>query len=222
MRVARTSAALLLAASSAGCAVTASAAMESRWDGFSQMQVVGDPQRLQFAKQVQISLPARLAVREMTWKQEHQARMVDALSEDRATWRAAEPLAEFDERGRGNWPTFDQLRECASRQQADLMFVYDVEVEDDDDVNALGILKLLLLPMLFVPSEEHDVSVRVRGAVADVRNGLVYASVEERREESFTTSAAAEDARVRRGVREMVDDAAEEIAKDLAIRLRDR
>lgn len=212
----------LAAAALPGCASAAEAPSRARWDGFSEMQVVGDPQRLQFAKQVQISLPARLAVREMHWSREHQARVIDILAEDRATWKTAEPLAWFDERGRGNWPTIEELRESASRQHADLMFVYDVDVDDDDDVNFLGILKLLILPMLFIPSEEHDVEVRVTGAVADVRNGLVYAAVEERREASFTTTAAAEDSRLKRTVRELVDDAAKDIGKDLAIRLRDR
>jgi hypothetical protein len=213
--------ALAAAAPLAGCATAAG------YDGarslvpvVDQREIFGDLERLQFSKQVQVRLPARgvlsLQCGDPRWSQV----VTDALESDPGTWTTVEPLQVFHEDHRIAPGHLEPLRAAASRQQADLLVISSIETRDDDSTNALGIFKLLLLPMLFLPTDEHKVTLTTRASVIDVRNGLLYATIEDHREREFTTTTAAGSSKVRAAVKDLVAETAANLREKMERKLR--
>jgi hypothetical protein len=212
--------ALLAAASAAlaGCASAASAMPAQGLVADRALEVWGDVQRLEFGKQVQIRLPARLVVADRGFGEFEAQRLealVEGLEEDDVTWTDVASLDAAAQPGTAHRPySLEDMRAAASRLQADLLLV---AVRDEDLVeghNVAAVLKILLLPMLFVPTEEDDLSLGVRAAVIDVRNGLVYATFEDHREAEVTSSVAGED--------DAVEEAWRALWKDSVARMRER
>lgn len=176
----------------AGCA--SSAAMEARGvlasETAPEREIFGDIERLQFAKQVQVRLPAKLAVTDVSGTDQDRRRTqtIEALSKDTSTWSDVSSV--FAMQGEP-FHRFEDIRVAASRQQSDLMLVAQRTETSVRSSNWMGIFKILLVPMLFLPTEDVKTTVAVRAAVIDVRNGLVYTTFDAHREREQSAALAA-------------------------------
>ncbi len=211
--------ALLAAAPLAGCATYAERPYANSLSPVQEREIFGDVERLQFAKQVQVRLPARGVLSMQSGDPRWSTTFTDALESDPGTWATVEPLQVFDEDRRvpGQLET---LRSAASRQHADLLVISSFEMRDDRSTNALGIFKLLLIPMLFLPTDEHKVMLSTRTSVVDVRNGLLYATVEDHREREFTTATAGGMTKVKTATTDLVTETAAHLREKLERKLR--
>ena len=214
-------AALVLGAALAtgGCASAAMSAPASAADSAAPRQVFGDIERLQFSKQVQVRLPAKLAVADVTgWDSNRRAaQAIAALAEDPGTW--SDVTSVFFAPGERDF-SFEDLRAAAARQQSDLMIVAQRTEVSEQESNGLGIFKILILPMLFLPTEDLRTTVGVRAAVIDVRNGLVYTTFDTHKEREATTTYAGADTHGRRDRDELFTETLTEMRTTLARKLR--
>lgn len=188
---------LAAALAASGCASTAMSDT-----GAAPLQVYGDVERLEFAKDFQISLPARLAVADASdpWLLEHRDRLagtMEKLAEDRGSWKDVNSVFAFEGDAAMRSARFEDLRQAAARQQADLMLVLRRRERTESSGNGLAILKILLIPMLFLPTEDVRTTLDLRAAVVDVRNGLVYATHDDQAVREFTASVVGEEAESR-------------------------
>lgn len=180
---------LCAALAAPGCASVADSSPDA------PLQVSGDVERLQFAKSIQIGLPARLVVVDATpnftdERRNHVADIVAAFSEDRGSWTTVDSLFAFDDDAALRSARFEDLRQAASRQQSDLMLVVRRRRTQRAESGVLGLLNLLILPAFLVPTREVRTTLDVRAAVVDVRNGLIYATCEDRTVAEETVPAA--------------------------------
>jgi hypothetical protein len=192
---------LVLAASAAlGCGACSSSqelAVATRTS--DAREVFGDIEQLEFGKRVQVRLPARLAVQDVSAQSEADRRRrlaatVAALSEDTATWSDVGSLHLGGDEVRHGATRFETFRAAASRQQADLLLVAERIETVRREGNGLGFLKILILPAFLVPTERVKTSVDIHTAAIDVRNGLVYATTDQHGErESHATWFRRED-----------------------------
>lgn len=203
---------------SAGCASVAS------WEPSASSlvaprEIFGDIERLEFGKQSQVRLPARLAVADVSGYDEDRRRVetIAALAKDTSTW--TDVTSVFSLSGE-NVRKFADLRAAAARQQSDLMLVSQRTERTVVDTNALGIFKILILPMLFLPTEEVKTTVGVRAAVVDVRNGLVYTTFDSHLERETTTTAAGAKSQGREFADALFTETAAEMREVLARKLR--
>ena len=184
-------------------------------------QVHGDVQQLNFAKRMQLALPARVAVadRHNGWYGESDAllpTLVSALEADPVTWSDVVPLPRAENDGT---PPAEQLRRRASEYQADIYLVAERSKVKRESSNALSFLNILLLPMLFVPTQETFVGVTLHATAVDVRNGLAYTSVVERRTADVSASVAAEDSAVLEATETLYGECAEAVTDRLREKL---
>ncbi len=179
----------------AGCASSATpTATRAEPTAEAGPQIFGDVTRYAFAKRLQIELPAKLAVADLVTHDGtgRRAEIVNALGEDEESYSDVVSLETLF--GHTNEPAMrESYRTEASHYQAELMLLVSRETELVEDTNAFGILKLLLVPMLFVPTERDDVSLHVRALVADVRNGVVYTTFDDTRTTRITSTVVGED-----------------------------
>jgi hypothetical protein len=184
------------------------------------LQVYGDVERLEFAKEFQVTLPARLAVADASnpWLRENRNRLpgtVEKLAEDRGSWKDVNSLFTFEDDAAMRSARFEDLRQAAARQQADLLLVLRRSERVESSGNALSILKLLILPMLFLPTEDVETTSSLRAAVVDVRNGLVYATHDDEAVQRFTATAAGEES----ATRAAFDESWDRIADRMRVRI---
>ncbi len=213
----------------AGC--SSSAAMRSvASEEVDGREIFGDIERLEFAKSVQVRLPARLAVADAgtartrflgDLKVKRLQQTIEALEQDDETW--SDVLSMFGGVATPQNPqheTLENLRGSASRHHADLLLVTSRRESVEEGHNALAILKLLIVPLLFLPTEEDELTVDVRGAVLDVRNGLVYTTFEDHRKRTVTSSAAGEESNVEEAMDELFGESLEKVRERIARKLR--
>jgi hypothetical protein len=198
----------------AGCASSARVASDEaalHRDVNQGLQVWGDVERLEFSKRMQVRLPARLVVADVTQEattgaEEESAHrltaLLDTLAPDAATWTDVGSLHAFSEDRARASTRLEDLRAVAARQHADLMLVLERRETLVEGHNALAALKFLLVGFLFA-TEEDELRLTVRGAVVDVRNGLVYATFDDHRETELTTTVSGEDRAVRDAFRDL-------------------
>lgn len=217
--------ALLCAAAAAfpGCSSAALRASPSEALEPYAREVFGDVERLQFGKRIQVELPARLAVADVNRDDDRARRLaatVDALAEDGETWKDVGSLQFWsDERTKGS-SLFEDYRAAASRQQADILLLADRRESVRSEGNALAFLKILILPMLFLPTEEVRSSLELRAAAVDVRNGLVYATVDHHGEAERTVTAAGKSSAVRGQADDLYAEALPKLREQMARKLR--
>ncbi len=192
------------------------------------LEVWGDEQRLQFSKQSNLELPAKVAVADTgtsyTYgahlRDRRQIALVRALEEDSETFTDVVSLSGGGERYALTKDALEQLRAEASQFQADLLIVARRRETITYDSNALRVFNLLLLPMLFLPTESDDIEMSVRLAAIDVRNGLIYTTVDDLRTAHVSASVSGEDAAIDEAVdalyAEMIADMRGRLATKLA------
>lgn len=189
-----------------------------------EREVWGDVQRLEFGKRIQVQLPARICVADVSWNDfdrgSRVTTLVEALGADDATSSDVGVLHTFDGETAVERAGFEALRAAASRQRADLLLVMERTETVREGHNAAAVLKILLLPMLFLPTEDDDVELTVRAAVVDVRNGLVYATLDDHREGAVTASAASEERAVRDERRRLWAESVTSLRERMATKLR--
>jgi len=194
-----------VAALAPGCAAVAmDTPMQTRALVQAEREIFGDVEAQEFSKRMQVRLPAKLAVADVTRQgdeQDHRrlVQAVNGLAEDSETYVDVVSL----EIPRGI--TAEQLRRDASGHQADLQLSILRRETVRAGTNGWGFLKLLIVPMFFVPTEENDVQLTVRAVVRDVRNGLIYTTFDDRCELRVTSSVVAENDDVRRTQDELFD-----------------
>ncbi len=192
----------------------------------SVAEVHGDVPRLNFAKQNQLTLPAKVAVADVrdgtpAGPGPRVAQLVAVLSEDGETYTDVVSLASALS---GSTPTGNQLveslREHASRHHADLLVIAERNERVIEETNALAFLNILLLPMLFVPTQSDDLDVSLHATVYDVRNGLAYTTLDSHKSAHVSASSLAEDGAVRNALSELYAQCTEDLAKQLGPKLR--
>lgn len=187
-------AALVLAAgAAAGCSSWRAAAPSAAMRSADAREVFGDIEQLQFAKQVQVQLPARLAVSDVSSgadddRRRRLAATVASLSEDTATWNDVGSLHVWNDERASGGTRFDAYRAAASRQHADLLLVTERVETVRRENTPLMLLRLLIVPIFLVPDTRLRTTVNVHTAAIDVRNGLVYATTDQHAEsETWST-----------------------------------
>lgn len=220
-------AALVLLAT-AGCATSARwetrnlAAAETA-DGW---QIVGDAQQLQFAKSVQVRLPAKLAVaspqarREEIADRRRHVGLVDRLRTDDETFTDVVSLFDWADESTNCWGDREAFRRAAGAHQADLMLLYRPVVTVEEQRNALAILNLLILPAFLVPTQSDRVAVGLEALLVDVRNGNVYSTFEDHGETEITATLFGEVAAVEDAIDGLFQHASGNLADRMAKRLR--
>lgn len=210
---------LACALAASGCASSSAFEKVAPADAAQAREVFGDIERLQFSKQVQVRLPAKAAVTDVGGRDadRRRAQTIDALAQDPGTW--SDVTSVFVAPGESA-RTFDDLRTAASRQQSDLMVVTMRTETTVQDGNGLGILKLLILPLFLVPTEDVRTTVGVRAAVVDVRNGLVYTTFDAHKERETSATWAGAESSARRDRDELFAETLTEMRTALARKLR--
>ncbi len=192
-------------------------------------EVWGDTERLQFAKKVQLKLPAKLAVAETgeaPWYERslvtdrRRVTLMRSMAEDAATFSDVVSVLAPGQ-ARPVQPTLESVRAEASQHQADLLLLVSRTESVEAGHNWMAGFKILLLPMLFLPTEENDVGVTLRMAVMDVRNGLIYTTAEEVVEATVTSSSVGEDDDVEAQLDALFEDAVETLRERLGDKLRE-
>ena len=182
---------LVLAAT--GCASYASARLADDGEAEEPMQVFGVVEGREFVKKVQVKLPSELVVAEVAQRgararcvetDKRSVQLVGALAKDSTTFSDVAPL--FADGA----VQLETLRMAAAAQHADLMLVTQMSERVEDRSGILGALNLLIVPCWLVATKTDDLTLHVRAAVVDVRNGLVYATFEDHREERVHSPTA--------------------------------
>jgi hypothetical protein len=191
-------------------------------------EVYGDRERLEYGKTQQVRLPAKLAVADVgsPWStydrgQSSTARRVvlqRKLAVDGTCFNDVVSVHEFGEEGQTP-PNLAQLRERAARHQADLVLAYECRERVREGHNAAAIFKLLLLPMLFLSTEEDEVELDVRAVVMDARNGLLYTTFDDHGSADVSASAAGEKSAVRGALDTLFQAAVERMREELGRKL---
>jgi hypothetical protein len=206
-------------ASAPGCSTMGAYATPSETVDEAERQIFGDIAAHEFSKQLQVRLSAKLAVADVTgdrWNGMEQRRLVrtiQGLGEDSATYTDVVSL------GAPEGATNEQLREEAARHHADLELIVLRREAVHAESSGLSILKLLIVPMLFVPTEENNVRLTVRAMVRDVRNGVIYTTFDEHIETRVSSSLVAENAEVRRASDELFERCVARMRESLARKL---
>jgi hypothetical protein len=183
----------LLALAATGCSSYASARLVEDGAADEPLQILGTAQAQEFAKQVQVKLPSDLVVAEVTQRRradrdvktdKRSVQLVGALAKDSKTFSDVGPL--FADGAQ----TLEALRAAAAAQHADLMLVTQMSERVEDRSGALLALNLLVLPCWLVSTTTDDLTLHVRAAVVDVRNGVLYATFEDHREQRVRSPSA--------------------------------
>ena len=176
-----------------GCGTYASARLVPDGETDEPLQVFGVIEGQEFAKKVQVKIPSDLVVAEVSqrWNADRDVKtdkrsvqLVGALAKESKTFSDVSPLFV------GGAPELAKLRAAAAAQHADLMLVTQMSERVEDRSGLLGVLNLLVVPCWLVPTKTDDLTLHVRAAVVDVRNGLVYATYEDHREERVHSPTA--------------------------------
>jgi hypothetical protein len=184
-----------------GCTSYASARLAPD-EAVRPAQVFGEIEKAEFAKDVQAKVPSDLVVAEVFAKpssnrdvktDKRSVQLVQALGKGSGTFSDVAPL--FTDRVAG----FEALRAAAASHHADLMLVAEMSERVADRTGVLAALNLLVVPCFVVPTQTNDLALHVRAAVVDVRNGLVYATFEDHREERVHATAVGEKDAVEEG-----------------------
>lgn len=188
-------------------------------------EVFGDVEQLQFAKQIQVVLPARLAVADVSadaedHRRRRRAQTIEALATDTETWSDVGSLHLWsDDRAPGqSW--FEFYRVAASRQQSDLLLVAERRESLRAEGNGFRWLNLLILPIFLVPTEDVTTTVDVHCAAVDVRNGLVYATLDHHTEKETSSTYAGRASNHRRQADEIFSETLPKLRESLARKLR--
>ena len=165
----------------------------------AERQVFGDLAAHHFGKRMQVQLPAKLAVVDVTgdtWNGVSDRRLVQAvegLVEDDVTYTDVVSLSAGD----GDVDP-EGLRNQAAAHQADLELIVLRREEVHSNHHGLGILNVLIIPMFVVPTQSNDVHLTVCAMVRDVRNGLIYTTFDHHDERNVWSSFTGERADIRR------------------------
>jgi hypothetical protein len=192
-------------AAAPGCASTAPTASSLVALDQMERQIFGDVAAHEFSKQLQVRLPAKMAVADVTGdrrnglEQRRLVQTINALGEDTDTYTDVVSLATHE--GSSN----ERLREQAAGHQADLELVVLRREAVQAESSGWSVLNLLIVPMLFVPTQQNDVRLTVRAVVRDVRNGVIYTTFDEHLETRVSSSLVAESADVREASDELFD-----------------
>jgi len=184
----------------------------------TEREVFGDIAAHEFSKHLQVRLPAKLAVADVTSYDDdldHRrlVQAVNGLAEDTSTYNdvvSLEPQPGI---------AAEDLRSLAASHQADLQISVFRRETVRGESNGWSFLKLLIVPMLFVPTEENDVQLTVRAMVRDVRNGLVYTTFDDHAETRISSSVVSEDGDVRRTSDELFEACVARMRETLARKL---
>ena len=219
---------LLIAAAPllAACATTSYGPESATAPRAAYAEIHGDVQRMNFAKHVQLALPAKILVVDTVNGQvqgpgERISRLVGALSEDTETYNDVVSLGtDLIARDWADGQLIERLREHASQHQADLLVIAERNETVVEDTNALAPLNILLLPLLFLPTQSDDVDVALHATVYDVRNGVAYTTFDAHREAHVSASVLAEDGAVRSAKDKLFGECADELKTSLGAKLR--
>jgi hypothetical protein len=177
----------------AGCSSYASARLAPDDAAERPAEIFGTIENREFAKQVQVDLPAELVVAEVRRggsagrqleADKRSVQLTGSLAQAKSTFSDVAPL--FADGAK----TFEALRGAASAQHADLMLITEMSERVEDRSGVLQVLNILILPAWLVPTKTDDLTLHLRAAVVDVRNGLVYATFEDHREERVHSPSA--------------------------------
>jgi hypothetical protein len=146
-----------------------------------------------------VRLPAKLAVAEVgaaPWgerskvTERRRVHLVERLAEDAESFS---DVVSLHGPGASRTADLEMLRGLAAQHQADLMLLVSRQETVEEGHNAWAALKILVLPLWLAPSEENELQVTVRMAVMDVRNGLIYTTVDQMSEGVVTSTWAGEE-----------------------------
>jgi len=180
-----------------GCSTTAPHYAARAGLDRTEREIFGDVAAQEFSKQLQVRLPAKLAVADVTgdtWDGVDRRRLVAAvhgLGEDSDTYSDVVSLGALPR------TNDESLRREAAGHQADLELVILRREAVRSETSGLGILNLLILPMFFVPTEKNSVQLTVRAMVRDVRNGLIYTTFDDHVETRVSSTFVGETSDVR-------------------------
>lgn len=211
---------------SGGCATYTSARLhEGMSSDAPPPQIFGVLEGREFAKRVQVKLPADLVVAEVRGNthggdmtaDKRSVQLTTALGEERSAFADVSPLFLAS-------TNLGELRTAAARQHADLMVVTTMEERVRDDGNALGfvgrLLNLLIVPAFVLPGEADKLSLSIRAAVIDVRDDLVYATFQDHREEDIHSTQMGEKSAIEAGFDRLYADSLAKLRTRVTERLR--
>jgi hypothetical protein len=115
-----------------------------------------------------------------------------ALEGSREHFSDVLPLPDFLIGGRSR--DVETLRKAAARAHADVLLLYEQEVDLDTSTSPLLLLNLAVLPCWLVPTTPFEVDLDTSAALVDVRNGVVYATARDRRTGDGVAPSASTDA----------------------------
>lgn len=210
-----------------GTASMARATTEESVLDSAHLEVYGDRERIEYGKTQQVRLPAKLAVADVgsPWatyeRTTNAARRVDlarSLAADSERFSDVVSVQGIGESTDPD-PALAGLRERAARHQADLVLAYECRETVREGHNVAAIFKLLLFPMLFLPTEENEVELDVRAVVMDARNGLLYTTFDDHGATSVSASATGERSAVRDALHTLFDEALGRMREELGRKL---
>jgi hypothetical protein len=178
-----------------------------------------------FQRKEQLLFPARIAVYGIernpygTFSDGKVIELEKALAADEALFSEVLPIPRFlSEEGRAR--DVDTLRKAAARAHADLLLLYEQQVDMEQSPNFLRILNLTIVAAWIVPSTPYEIRIETWAALVDVRNGVIYTTLHDSRAGEGNAPSAVADDRAKetktalRG--EVFRSMAEEIARKLA------
>ena len=194
-------------------------------------EVYGDRERLEYGKTQQVRLPARVAVADVTpaytadgsWRGEGATRarrtaLQDRLTDDPERFSDVVSLLGIDEHVYGE-ASRDDLRARAAVHQADLVLAWETRERVEEGHTFGALFKVLLLPMLFLETEENRVHLDVRAVVMDARNGLRYATFDDHRTATVVARVGTERELVATSLRSLFDDAVAKLRDEVGRKL---
>jgi hypothetical protein len=208
-----------IAAAAPGCTTVPHPDVSMEAFVIAERQVFGDAEAHEFAKRLQVRLPAKLAVADVSERasggreERRLVQAVNGLAEDDTTFTDVVSLTTDGTR------SLDTLRHQAATHQADLELIVLRHEEIHSNSTGLGLLNVLIVPMFVVPTQSNDVHLTVRAMVRDVRNGLVYTTFDDHGEATVWSSLAGESSHLRRASDALYDECIARMRTALARKL---
>jgi len=152
-----------------------------------------------FQRKEQVRFPARIALygfERNPYGTFSDGKVIDlekALGEDAALFSEVLPVPRFLAQD-GTARDVEVLRGAAARAHADVLLLYEQEVEMRQSTSPLRILNLTIVGAWLVPSTPYEIHVETWAALLDVRNGVIYQTFHDARTvEGSAPSALADD-----------------------------